>query len=490
MTRFPDDPDRLLVDAGFEVESWTVRPPARPDRPELPGTALAIETEGSLAGDDGPADGWWEIVGCELRRAPGQGDRPTYELRPWDPKRAVRHGERLTPSHAEKITARHRRDTTHAKNRDRIGLFLPVIGLLPEEDQSEIESRYGLPEGRATMLTAIPLFALSAWGIALAILGFYGAAGVDVAWAKRFLPLLCYLFLESAIRGVLGTLGHAAGSGLVVVPLRFLRLLGSTARAMGSADERLPAAPRPHAADVESWLQARDTVRPLPDAEDDAGEDGDREGADGALRRRGLEVLSPLPKEHWRAEVDLIRYRDGEYVLEERREVPGGHRFVLREPPPGPRRIRAIHEYRTDEVQEVYKEERRVTAEAWIQSLQPVVGLADPVLQEELAEIYRYSPERGTAQSVLFGLLFGVVSLRAGWLLVGPDAGLAPILMLVYGVILLWESVLRAVRLRRGRLQPSVLSGLVEPFLRRALRWRHRPGWVGDSLSPRGGGPG
>lgn len=449
VTSFPGDGDRLLLDSPFPVDAWKPRPPAAPSRPDFPGSAIGLERPNS-------SHVWWEIVGRRVQAGPEGEDRVVYELRPWPEGQVVRGGFELTPESARRLTAEYRAGRRRQAEAQWAAYFMPFYGLLPGAEQEEIESRYGLAPGRATLLTASLLLLLSAYGLMLVLASAFGAGGADVSRAADFKVLLGYLFFESLVRLSQGAFGTPVGSALVTVPLAALRALAGRPR----TDEVLPQAPTDAPPAVRSWLDAEDVVKRLPPSD---------EG------RARLEVLSPLPKEHWRANVDLIRFDGTSYVLEEREAVPGGHRFRLEEPPPGIRNTRAVHDYSPTEVRDVYKELRRVKAEAWLETLAPLVGLTEPALQTELAEIYRYRPYKAVAMSVLFGLLFGLVSLRTGWVRI--HAGADSVLMIVYGVLLLWENGVRGVRLLRGELTPSVLGRLVSPLARKALRWRHDPSW-------------
>lgn len=459
-TSFPGDPDRLWLDVGFPVEGWHARPPARPGRPDFPGPTLHIE---HAAGDVRWSHAWWEIVATRLQDDIRGRERFVYELRPLPDEQIIRQGFELTPESARRLAHEHRAAARRGAESDRAALFMPFYGFLPVDDQEEIESRHGLPPGRATLLTASLLLMLSTYGVMLAIAGTFGHVGNDVQFAQDFKYLLAYLMLESLVRLSQGALGRPAGSALVVVPLAVLRAL----RPSRSDEDTLPAAPAQLPRDATAWQEAVDIVKPLPP------------GDDGLAR---LEVVSALPKEHWRAQVDLIKAGDRAYVLEERWQTPAGHRFLLQEPPPGIRRTRALHHYEPTEVREVYKEKQRLKAEAWLETLSPLVGLTEPPLQLELAEFTRYKPYRGVAQSIVFAFLFGALSLMTGWELLADakEPGSAPADFLVFlglGAAMVWENAVRGARLVRGEITPSFLGRLVSPFARRALRWRPDPSW-------------
>ncbi|MDA8017470.1 MAG: hypothetical protein MPN21_08465 [Thermoanaerobaculia bacterium] len=456
VTNFPGDPDRLWLDTGFPVEGWHGRPPSRPGRPDFPGTPIRIEHRSN---DLRWSHEWWEISATRIQDDARGTERFVYELRPWPEGQILRQGVELSSETARRLTLEHRAAARRRAESDRAALFMPFFGLLPAPDQEEIESRHGLPPGRATMLTALPLLLLSVYGVLLAFAANFGLVGDDVSLlAKDFRYLLGYLGLESAVRLAMGLLGQPVGSALVVVPLATLRAL---APSRGS-DEQLPAAPGEVPRGSAAWLEATDVVKRLPP---------NNEG------RERLEVLSPLPKDHWRAQVDLIYHADVPYLLEERREVPGGHSFFLEAPPPGVRKTRAVHHYHPSEVREVYKEERRLKAEAWLETLAPLVGFTEPQLQLELAEFTNYKPYRGVLQSILFALLFGFLSLRTGWAMFEGAEPADHLAFLGLGVVMVWENVVRAIRLRRGEITPSFLGRLVSPFARKALRWRPDPSW-------------
>ena len=468
-TSFPGDPDRLWVDVGFAVEGWHARPPARPGRPDFPGTPIQLPATASDARRD---HDWWEIVATRLQDDIRGRERFVYELRPWPEGQIIRQGFELTSESARRLTQEHRLAARRDAESDRAALFMPFYGFLPVDDQEEIESRHGLPPGRATVITALLLLPLSIYGVMLALAGSLGLGGDDVQFAQDFKYLLGYLALESILRLSMGITGQAMGSALVVIPLAALRAL----RPAPGSEDTLPAVPMQLPRDTTEWQKATDVVKRLPPSDD-------------GLAR--LEVVSALPKEHWRAQVDLMYLDDKAYVLEERQETPAGHRFLLHEPPPGVRRTRAVHHYEPTEVREVYKEKQRLKAEAWLETLSPLVGFTEPPLQLELAEFTRYKPYRAAAQSVVFALLFGGVSLMTGWEMLQNAKTLesAPadfVFFLALGALMIWENGVRGVRLVRGEITPGFLGRLVSPFARRALRWRPDPSWPYPATSRTG----
>ncbi|MEM9599212.1 MAG: hypothetical protein AAGD06_33395 [Acidobacteriota bacterium] len=435
------------VESPFPVPGWQARKPEELGRAPFPGTALEFEER------------WYEIIGQGR-----EGSWFRYDLSPWSDNQTLRRADGLTPegcrAHAAEVRRRKQRER-RSRDLTFAGAF---AGLLPTAEQERLELEYGVSAVRNTLFTAVPFLSVSIFLIMVAVsrvlgtdFGRWNAAADTVV---LLLPLWAYLAVESLIRLASTFTGRPMGTIFVALPLRMFGV-GNPKTIERRQDAHANAA---LAGSEASWREAKDRVRPLP-----PGEDG--------LRR--LEIRSRLPKDHWLANVEAIVWDGVAYELVERSEEATSagtvHVFELHEPE-GQRLYRRVHHFRPEEVVDVYREQRRLSAAAWIETFHMLWGFTDEGLQDDLAEVYAYEPTRSTRASIWLATIFGVLALgHPLWRAAGGISGTLDILLMILGAVALWEAAMRAVRLSRGEIATGLLGPLFTPFARPALRWRPRP---------------
>ncbi len=432
------------VDVGFPHPEWRARRPESPGRAAFPGSAILLDER------------WYEIV--HLEQAAGPPPRFSYHLRPWDDAFPLRRTFELTAEACKKVTSEHWAARRRQHTAEVVGYLPFLTGLLPAADQEELESRYGLPAARSTAISAVILLFVSSAVpfIALALSRgyrfdpYHGLAVAVAAWA----PLFVVLLLESFARLAAGFTGMAVGSLPVAGPIVAVRWL---AREVRPAATRRAAAKRAHRRGDQTFADARDEVRRL-------GEGG-----------YDLEVISLLPKGHWRANVTGIRYQEEVYVLGERDLIDTAdgvrHRFLLLKPRHEVL-FTSFFDYRPEEVREVYRGRQRRDAAMWVGTLALCWGFLDAETQLRLRRTYGYDPWRWTRGTILGARICGAILVLAA---LGSAVGGRPspigALELLGGVFLLWEATLRWRSYRVGEIRGSLLGLPLRPLAVRFLRW-------------------
>ena len=219
----------------------------------------------------------------------------------------------------------------------------------------------------------------------------------------------------------------------------------------------------------EYFATARDVVRP-------------HQGRD-----HTLEIYSRLPKDHWTANVMEIRYGGDSYVLVDRaviegeRGKPTRYLFRLRKLE-GETVFAGVCDYEPEEVRELYRQKRVKSNAMWVEGLPFVWGLIDEERQRGLGRMYDYEPLHSTAWSLAFTTVIGAVLLVTnameyrGWALFGfRDELVYRGTMMLLGLALLVEAVLRWIPYSEGRIRPSGLGRLLGPLADRFLRWERWP---------------
>lgn len=449
----PSQPDQLQVDAGFVLAGWRPRPPRVPSRPAFPGTAVWAQER------------WFEVVRMERGSA---GSRVIYHLEIWESNQPIRAPQELTPEACERATAAHRLELRRARKAKRAGWMIFFVGLLPREEQQRLELEYGIRPAVGSLASAAVLCSGS---IATMLLIFGRSQGLPMSpslaryadAALLFSPFLLYLIVESLFRINSALSGEPLGSFLVAGPYTLIQRLFNARP--GQRRPSLPPAPRAIRGSGHRWLEAQDRVQPLgPDA-------------DGKHR---LEIRSLLPKEHWRAHIHAIDWQGRRYTLEERTQDPSNelsYGFMLEEADEDVL-FRDLHTYDPNEVREVYRAQKRLSVGSWVKSFGLLWGYTDPKLQETLAEIYGYHPWRNTKGSIHFSLFFALLMLAIGAHRMAQGSAIpGDALVLLFFLAVLWDAVVRFVRLREGELTESFLGPALAPLVRPALRWRAAPHW-------------
>ncbi len=328
----------------------------------------------------------------------------------------------------------------------------PLTGLLPAEDQLRLERDYGVPASRATLLSALVLFAASSLVLVLGLLALaehdFGSWNGVVSKLLAAWPLVFYMALESRSRmGAAVSTTEPVGSLPIAGPILLVRSFRDTLR----GTRRAPRTPE-HA-----FSTLRDTVGPWP------GPDAD------------LEVRSRLPKGHWTVNTSLIHYRGTSYLPVDRQELEEGverYRFLLWVPD---REILATYvlEYEPEEVREIYREQQRRAASTWVETFAFLWGFLDHSRQERLVATYdRYDPRKMTLFSLVFSGLLAALAIIWGVMRVGSDGSLAGVLGIIVGLVLAWEAMVRLGHWRAGRWLPSFVGMPLRPLADGFLRWQ------------------
>lgn len=134
-----------------------------------------------------------------------------YLLEPWDDAQAIRTLERYdTPS--EEARTRERTGRADAVRKRRAAILLsPVLGHLPGGVQERMESEFGAPANKMTIVSAVPLLVVGIFGM---FAGFARAVGGSPEpLPEPPLVLSLYLTLESYFRlSIVATQSRPAGS--------------------------------------------------------------------------------------------------------------------------------------------------------------------------------------------------------------------------------------------------------------------------------------
>lgn len=440
LTRYPPgSPFLLRFDSLREWESWKARVEGDLVRATFPGTPVRVEGE------------WYEVV-----RAEPVGARFVYYLAPWDERFPLREPQELSPEACRREHARQQERERRRQAATVLSMIAPLVGLLPAEEQERIERELGLPAVRATLLSALtfglPAMCLVSAGLAVATQPRLALQYPALAWTAGILWLSLFVFADSVVRLVHAVAGEAAGSLPVVALMTAWRqLLVATAGWRGR-----PRRPPPGA-----LVGVRDEVRPVPPARGEPA---------------GFEVVSRLPKPHWTLNVTPILYMGSHWAAVEREEVAGEgevrHRFVLR--PYEAEVLRAPPvAYAPDEVERLHREQVLADRQMWIGIGGALWGMLDEPRQAALAKLFDYDPVQQTRRSTTLGIVFGsLIAVLAVVYIAGGKAQCADAVMLLGGIAVVGESVMRRRRLDGGVISGSFLGVPLRPFawlLRRGL---------------------
>ena len=166
------------------AKGWIARSSRGATRAEHPGTAVRWESE------------IFEVV--EVVAAAGHGVR--YRLEPWDP----RHAMRVVEAYDEAAERARQGEQTRRRNAVRLRLFswilAPALGHLPGPVQQRMEGDFGAPARAMTILSALPLFVLGAYGLLASRLAALGGGSLSAPWLVEHPALCAYLVLESGVR--------------------------------------------------------------------------------------------------------------------------------------------------------------------------------------------------------------------------------------------------------------------------------------------------
>jgi hypothetical protein len=165
-------------------KGWLARKPKTLTSAEHPGTAVRWDDE------------IFEVV----EAFPGPDGTVRYRLEPWDSRHAIR-----TVSNYDAASERSR-ESEQIRRRVSIHkrwlsiLFAPVLGHLPGEVQTRMESEFGAPARFMTIASALPLFLLGALGACASQIAAFGGGEVFPSWLTDHPFIAIYLAGESGFR--------------------------------------------------------------------------------------------------------------------------------------------------------------------------------------------------------------------------------------------------------------------------------------------------
>ncbi len=199
-----------------------------------------------------------------------------------------------------------------------------------------------------------------------------------------------------------------------------------------------------------------------------------------------LEVFSRRPKDHWTANVMEILYDGEAYVLADRAVIeaegkPTRYRFLLKKADTHTLSSSAC-EYHPEEVREIYRQELLRSSAMWVEGFAFVWGLLDEERQQGLGRLYDYGPFRSTGWSLAATAALGTGLVLSNLLMMNArtTVGLSPTtleyVMLITGLLVLGEALLRWIPYNAGRIRPSVVAPLLRPLADRFQRWENWPG--------------
>jgi len=190
-----------------------------------------------------------------------------------------------------------------------------------------------------------------------------------------------------------------------------------------------------------------------------------------------FEIVSAMPKEHWRVDSTAIGIEGEDYALIERQKVETSqgktlHRFLLKKIDPESHVLTERMDYHPSEVQEVYRLHQVREKSMWIPPFAALWGLLDPATQERLARTYTYDVRRSTGLSVIGSIGVGLFSILAAiWKIGALQAHWSHYVVLVLSLLLVFEGWKRGAKLKQGEVTESVLGRLLKPFAESLLRW-------------------
>lgn len=441
LTRYPESaPYALRIDTPRPKPGWEARQEGSQLRAVHAGTPVLFEGR------------TFEV---RVRERSPRGDRWVYLLAPWDDRLPLRPPHEYDRESCEREAAEHRRRQLERRDAHLLLLFAPLVALLPAGDQRRLERELGFPAVRATLASGVLLLSASA-AVIVAGMAQSAAGGTlpGLGWTVSALPWAVYFALESGVRFLSAIrFDEPMGSLPVWLPIETVRALRRALDPESRQERKREEQVRRRSSD--DLAGARDAV-------------GTAMAADGV---EVLEVVSLLPKPHWTINVTAIYIGETCYYLAGRevRDAPDGPRYVfhLRQPD-GEMFFREVVHYDPIEVRALAAERRRQERSTWVETFAALFGFLDAGLQERLAERFEYDPQGATRSSVVAGLVLGLAGTFVP-LRYLASFGVTDLLILVGGLALLAESVVRARRLVAGEIRGGALGRLLRPLAERLL---------------------
>ncbi len=439
VTRFGEEaPIPIVLDTPFEKPGWKQRIPSTFGKAPYPGTAILFDGH------------YYEVVRIKWKE--GTFPRFQYYLAPWKPEFPIREQVDYTQAYARTVLAERKKAAAHNKRAGLLQFSMPLLGLLPADDQRRIDRIYGLPALRMTFYSTLPLMPLGTWlsmaWVEAAISGAPppGLYGKLLSWGP-------YIFIESYIRlTATWKFGLPMGSLAIVLPIEIVREI----RRQFDPEYRRKA--------FESMKVGRSRHEQFRNATDEVLEVFGQE--------YDLEVVSILPKPHWSPQTG-VHYRDTWYVPVDSRIVRDPkltrYRFLLKKAPEE-MVFRTTCDYVPEEVREFFRQKRLRDLGHWVEIFAPFCGLVEGDDQKRLAELYNYDPEKFTRWTTVavgigsvFAAMASVVNFTTG------IAGPLDLVFLLLALFLLLESKARWTLVSKGEPSGSLLRIFVRPFLWRFL---------------------
>ena len=444
LTRYPEGHHyKLRIDAPFEKPGWKARSFSPTGQSIFPGTA--IEFEGR----------YYEVVFQDYEQGPPL--RICYYLNPWEEHFPIRLQFHYNKEECRNTARAYRNQIKSNRQSALLTLISPVVGMLPAEDQIRIANRFGIPATRMTFFSAFVLLPPAGYGILFFAANWFGNVPLpgppSVHWIY---PFGFYFFSESLVRMLTATkLEEPVGSLLVSLPVlcwRSIFQLFDPDSSQRNLENLHPTDERQRSL----LANARDEIIP---AENEEGYD--------------LEVVSVLPKNHWNPRVG-IGINGIWYGLVHSEKLKHGkeirYRFRLRKAPEGTW-FSSVIEYNPEEVQLMYRANRRTDLKTWSDTFALFWGLLSREDQERLEDLYDFDSMKFTTVTVVALGILALASLLVSAinLLAGTGTALDVWLLLPSGFLLL-ESFSRWKDLKAGQPSGSILGVFIRPFARKLLQ--------------------
>ena len=435
VTRYgPGSEYAIEIDSRFEKTGWKPRrTPVDFSSAVFPGSAVQFEQQ------------LYEVV-----QVMHQPQRVHYYLREWDTRFPVRVQYHYTAEECAKLEAQRKQQKLQTKTTLLIHLLTPIVGLLPASDQKRIGNRYGVSSSSLTALSAVSVFLPASLASLSLILKSVGSDPLGPAVLHDFYKFGPYFFCESIVRIFNAAyLEEPMGS----LPVYFVIEMYRAIRRNFDPDfqqRRFEKMETGH----------KQLVKAVDEVHEMEGKDFD------------LEIISILPKPHW-SPLTGIRYKGTWYGYLDSEKVGKAeslkYRFRLKRAPEG-MVFRTFLEYTPEEVQELYRQQKRRDAGTWITTFSPFWGLLDTPDQKRLQEIYGFEAMRFTWWTILALGLLGFFNFLASVLNLAAHMGTpGDVLWLIASAYLLLETYLRWNKFKQGEPSGSVLGILFQPFARRLL---------------------
>lgn len=428
----------LIIESSYPKSGWQARV-NEPHQAVFPGST--IDFEGRL----------YEVV--RLIEPRSGSSRFRYCLKPWEDRFPIRVKFSYSREGVRKELRDRQLENYTQLDRFLLYLMMPLIGMLPERDQSQIQNKYGVSAVRMTLVSALFLLILGGAGLLFRMIEIFGGTVPGPSSLQFLFSFGPYFFCESLVR-LYSALTQEQPIGSLPVWL-VLETYRAVRRELDPRYQR-------------ERLERLDGSGKLYETMQDE------------IRNRNeneLEIISALPKPHWTPVTGIV-YNDVWYGLIDssikRGESPNAqrHHFILRRAPDGTV-FRTTCSYSPDEIQFEYHKKRKQNMSTWVDTFSMLWGLLDREDQERLQRTYGFDAMKYTKWTIVVLGLTGILNLIAsianyyGKIAKAPD-----LLWAIASIYLVIESYRRWKKWKVGHPSGSVLGILLKPLASPLLRIR------------------